>query len=144
MIHKFIFILSVLIFTSAAVAEKSGEPHHHHHMGHGTLNVDDSETAPQISLNVFPDAMSGWNIEIKTKNFEFAPNLASQSHVNGKGHGHLYIDEVKIGRVYSNWIHLNNLSPGEHRVRVSLNTNDHQDYAVNGKVIDSEIVIIKK
>lgn len=44
---------------------------------------------------------------------------------NGEGHAHIYIDDVKIGRVYGEWYHLAtanlNLSPGSHVVRVDLN-----------------------
>ena len=47
----------------------------------------------------------------------------------GEGHAHIEIDGVKIARWYGSWGHIPWLPRGEHELRVSLNTNDHQEYA---------------
>ena len=54
--------------------------------------------------------------------------------MEGEGHAHLYLDGQKIARVYGEWYHLPKLE-GDHELRVTLNTNDHQDYAVKGEVV---------
>jgi len=89
------------------------------------------ENIPTVKLMAHEDPMSGWNLEIITTNFEFAPQGASKDHVSGQGHAHLYLDGHKITRLYSNWFHIPELDPGEHTLMVTLNSNNHRDYTVN-------------
>ncbi|MRX27987.1 hypothetical protein [Kangiella sp. HZ709] len=90
------------------------------------------------------DEKSGWNLELITENFAFAPEQVNQAHRVGHGHAHLYINGKKITRLYSHWYHLEELPEGKHLIKVNLNTNDHQDYALNGKVIGAEVEINQK
>jgi hypothetical protein len=84
-----------------------------------------------------------FNLHIKTENFEFAPRNASSEFVLGQGHAHVFVDDVKISRSYAPWYHLPRLDPGQHRINVTLNTNDHKEYAVNGeKIMDSVTVSV--
>ena len=118
---------STLTFASPAFAHM-GEPH----------DVD-SATAPTVSLSVEKDEIGGFNVLIDTTNFTWAPEHASQEHIAGEGHAHIYVDGVKVGRVYSSWYHLNtavlNLEPGTHVVEVNLNGNDHGPYTVAGEEV---------
>ena len=102
----------------------------------------DGKKIAKVSLVVKPDMMAGYNVQIKTLNFKWAPNHASMAHRKGEGHAHIYVDGVKIGRVYGEWYHLNvanlNLTPGEHTVLVNLNGNDHKPYAVDGKLLEAK------
>lgn len=108
---------------------------------HEMLNVE-SSSAPEIStLDVEPDSKSGWNIHFTTKNFKFAPEKAGKKHVVGEGHAHLYIDGEKITRLYSNNYYLGDLSEGEHEIKITLNTNDHKEYAVSGETVESTYII---
>ena len=61
----------------------------------------------------------------------------------GTGHAHVYINGVKLGRLYGHWMHLTGLKAGEHTIKVTLNSNDHQDYALNGVIIGDEVTIIQ-
>jgi hypothetical protein len=84
--------------------------------------------------------MGGWNLELITTNFRFAPEHVGTAVLPSEGHAHLYIDGVKIGRIYGPWY---NLPPtlfkgaGDHEIRVTLNANDHSDLESNGMVIQS-------
>ena len=102
----------------------------------------DGKKTAKVSLVVNPDMMAGYNVQIKTKNFKWAPNHASMAHRKGEGHAHIYVDGVKIGRVYGEWYHLNvaslNLAPGDHTVLVNLNGNDHKAYVVNGNLLEAK------
>lgn len=102
--------------------------------------------APTVSLAVSPDPKSGWNVKIDTTNFEFAPERASLDHVSGEGHAHIYVDGVKISRVYGQWFYLDNKfvgGPGEHEVKVNLNANDHSPLAVDGEeVSDTQVITV--
>jgi len=90
---------------------------------------------PTIKLSVLKDPMSGWNAKIEVEHFRFAPERASQDHVEGEGHAHLYIDGIKVNRLYSEWYHLGKLASGNHTVRVSLSSNDHRDLTDGGDVL---------
>ncbi|MEC8197159.1 MAG: hypothetical protein VX228_12815, partial [Pseudomonadota bacterium] len=63
--------------------------------------------------------------------FEFTPDLVDGPHVPGTGHGHIYINGLKLGRLYSPTTTIGNLPPGQHEIRVTLSTNDHRAYVVN-------------
>ena len=102
---------------------------------HGSLEVGDADQVPTIKLSVLKDPMSGWNAKIEVEHFRFAPERASQDHVEGEGHAHLYIDGIKVNRLYSEWYHLGILASGNHTVRVSLSSNDHRDLTHGGDVL---------
>lgn len=107
-----------------------GVAHGDHGIGaHKQYRLADGVTVPEVSLQVLQDPKSGFNIHIQTKHFRFAPEHASQRHVDGEGHAHLYINGKKVARVYGEWFHVDSISSGHHEILVTLNTNDHRDYA---------------
>lgn len=111
---------------------------------HAVLELQQGDTFPTVDLVVHKDPMAGWNLQLKTTHFEFAPERASTDHVDGEGHAHLYIDGEKITRLYSEWYHVGSLSTGTHEVRVNLNANDHAAFTVNGEEIeDTETIVVE-
>lgn len=101
------------------------------------LKMVPEDQAPQLSLEVNRDSMmpGHFNLHIQTENFEFAPESISSEHVPGEGHAHVFVDDVKISRAYGPYYHLPRLDPGEHTITVTLNTNDHQEYATENNFI---------
>lgn len=113
---------------------------------HGTMSHDallpvSPANAPDLSIAVTPDPMSGWNLKIETTDFRFAPENASKEHVAGEGHAHIYINGEKIARHYGHWFHIATLPPGENTIRVTLNANDHRPLAIADRPLESSIVI---
>ena len=109
---------------------------------HGEMLVlKSNEQSPSIEISARPDGVSGWNLNIKTSNFRFAPENASRAHVTGEGHAHIYINDVKIARVYGSWFHIDQLKTGINKVTVTLNTNDHRQIAVDGKPLSVSMMI---
>jgi len=102
------------------------------------LDVSGDEPVPAVEVSVTKDRLSGWNIRLETENFEFAPESIGLPHEPGEGHAHLYINDEKADRLYGNYAHIGALPPGEYTIRVTLNTNSHRAYAVNGQVISDE------
>ena len=90
-----------------------------------------------VALIVTTDPISGANVQILTEGFTFAPENVNGAHVEGEGHAHIYVDDVKISRVYTPWYHLGSLTPGEHEIRVTLNANSHQEYAIGGTNVEA-------
>lgn len=96
------------------------------------------EEAPTVNLEVTEDAKSGWNVKVITSNFTFTPQNVNGENVVGEGHAHLYVDGEKISRLYSNNFHYDENFDGTKTFRVTLNANDHSEYAVGEEVIAAE------
>lgn len=151
-----VFSFTVGIFTSPTLADE--EPHvPRHHApnsvteatptpgshAHGTLEVATEQPQPSVDLIIHPDAIRGWNLEIQTQHFEFAPSRVNQSNTQTEGHAHLYVDGVKVSRLYGNWYYLESLPPGQHEITVSLNSNTHNTLTVQGQPIqDTEVLVV--
>ena len=129
---------------------KTSEKNHHDekesdmttHMHVEVYEVPDNESQPKLTfLEVIPDKKSGWNLKVETEDFKFAPENASSDHVPGEGHAHIYVDGEKLTRLYSENYYLGEFDEGQHEIRVTLNTNDHKDYQVDGKLVELTHII---
>jgi uncharacterized Zn-binding protein involved in type VI secretion len=109
---------------------------------HKKMEVPKGQPIPSVKLIVTPDAKKGWNLEIKTTNFKFAPEKVNDKSMStSEGHAHLYINGKKVARLYGNWYYIESLPAGENKIMVSLNTNNHADITVNGKTVaDTKMV----
>ncbi len=151
-------VLSVSLLLSACGAgnnthqnhetnEHSGHDHSqhdhskHHHGPVELTSLGDNVIKPTIELDIQKDPMKGWNLHIQTQNYTFTPQKVNQDNIANEGHAHLYIDNYKIARIYSNWYHIVDLRPGEHTIRVTLNANDHSDFLFNGEEIAASVTV---
>jgi hypothetical protein len=113
-----------------------------HEMAHDTPLEVSAVDAPEVTLLLTPDPMTGYNLQVRTRNFEFAPQDASLADVPGEGHAHVYVNGTKIARVYGEWMHIESLPEGEVTVEVTLNSNDHRPLAVAGHKISAQTRLI--
>jgi hypothetical protein len=111
-----------------------------HDAHHGTLEVA-AEGAPEVAISVEKDQMSGWNVAVTTGNFTFTPERVNSENIDNTGHGHLYVNGMKIARLYGSYFHIPDLPPGEHEISVSLSSNDHSYYTINGKRIAAQVTV---
>lgn len=112
---------------------------------HPPLDIAGWPLVPSVSIQLHPDAMSGWNLEVATTNFRIAPEHVNTAVLPNEGHMHVYVDAKKIGRVYGNWYHLPKelfIGAGKHEVRVTLNANDHSDLALGGVRVEATSEVI--
>lgn len=117
---------------------ESGDAHDH------SVLTEADGPPPGVSLMLHPDGRQSRNLEIRVENFTFDPKAVNGAHVSGRGHAHVYVDGVKIGRAYGPWYHLSALPEGEHEVRVTLNANDHTQLAVGGEPVEAfETLVIE-
>lgn len=138
----FIGILLAARVISPMPIEENHSTHfnHDHVMKHDQIEVD-SNNAPSIKIKVTKDIMAGWNLIVTTENFTFTPQNVNHKNISKEGHAHIYIDGIKLTRLYARHYHLSNLLPGEREITVSLNANDHSEYVINGKPIAAKIKI---
>ncbi len=130
---------------------------HDHATDHGAMAHDSHEAsahthdevvilasgpnAPTLRTRMAKDPVSGWNLELITTGFTFAPEHSGQDHVDGEGHAHLYVNGEKIARIYGPWMHVGSLPEGEVEVLVTLNANDHRALAVGDSPLAAAITI---
>ncbi len=120
--------------TTNTTETENGHDHH-------TLMEVDYEPVPTIELKTHLDPKSGINLEVITTGFELAPERASTEPTNGEGHFHIYVDGVKLRRLYAHWAHVDLKTPGEYEIRVELSANNHSPLAVNGKRLDATAMV---
>ena len=60
-------------------------------------------------------------------------------HEAGQGHLHLYVDGVSVAMLDETSYIINDLTQGPHNFRVTVSTNDHREYSVNGEIIADSI-----
>lgn len=101
---------------------------------------DEDHEGPAFEVQVLRDPVAGWNILIVT-DVRFAPENVSTGNVEGEGHAHVYVDGVKVSRIYGMWHHLNDLEPGEHEVRIELSNNDHTPITTGEHVLEQIVTI---
>ena len=114
-----------------------------HQMKHEKLFEQDPKTAPTIALDLQRDLVSGWNLTVETTNFTFTPASEGQESVQGEGHAHLYLNGIKIARLYGPHFHIPDVTPGSHTLRVTLNASDHASLSVNGRIIAAETELVQ-
>ena len=136
--------LSVIYITNGLAnanpgTHKGGHQGGHHH--HKKVEIPSTQEAPSVDLVVHKDAVKGWNLEVKVANFKFAPERINKDSIVNEGHAHLFVNGKKITRLYGSWYYLDNLEPGTNEVKVTLNTNKHEDLVSGGEVIqDTEVI----
>ena len=100
-----------------------------------------SDRAGERGDSAQPDAEGGVDVQITTEGFRFAPDLVDQAHTPGAGHAHIYLDGEKLGRVFESEYRIADAPPGEHEVRVSLNTNDHSELVFDGRKVEATVTV---
>ncbi|MDA0265404.1 MAG: hypothetical protein O2890_02785 [Cyanobacteria bacterium] len=121
-----------------AATDAQGHGAHGHH---GNLEIPADQPVPTVTLTAHPDPVSGWNLEVQTEHWTFAPERVNQSSLTTEGHGHLYVNGEKMTRLYSTWTYLPSLPPGENRLTVGLNANGHEGLTHNGEPIEATVVV---
>ena len=134
-------VLLVAVGCTSGYSSKEGVASH----AYGIVEVSEDMPLPTIDLEISPDAVAGWNLHLVTENIEFAPEYASTEHYPGQGHAHLYVNGKMMARLYGKWYHIPKLPYGNNQITVTLNSNDHNAYAVKGEILsDSTIIKVER
>lgn len=105
------------------------------HTGHEMIQA--ANPIPTITLDVTEDMKDGYNLHIKTENFTWSPEKVNAEPTQGQGHVHVYINNEKVARLYSPWMHIPSklLKKGENILMVTLNADNHSEWMHNGEHI---------
>ena len=101
----------------------------------------ESEVPISVSITTEVDDRGGVDVQVMTEGWRWTPDNVDGDHVTGEGHAHIYVDGVKIDRVYSPKYYLEPLEPGERQIRVTLNANSHEELTYNGKSVEAVAVV---
>ena len=128
--------------TARARVEMDAQAGHMGHAmpGHGALMDLAPGDAPTLAMTLVPDG-DGWTVALEITRLTLSAEAVDSPHEPGEGHGHLYLNGLKLGRVFSDRLSMGALPPGQHHLRVSLNTNDHRPYATGGTPIEALALI---
>ena len=142
--NNLFLIVAVFLFISfsSLKSEESNQSrssiHHQNHSQSVAWQIINKP--PLISLEVTPSLDNGWTISSNVKNFSFTPEKSGEKHVNGEGHMHLYINSKKTARLYGFPHYINKLKKGD-EIKVTLNSNDHRYYELEGNRVEKKITI---
>jgi hypothetical protein len=114
-----------------------------HEMQHGLLEVP-AVGAPQVAITVEQEPMNGWNVTLSTNNFTFTPQMVNGENVDNTGHAHLYMDGVKIARLYGPHFYIPLLPVGDHEISVNLSSNDRSYYVIDGNRIAARTIVTQE
>ncbi len=124
----------------------------HANMDHGSMDHSSMDQAamammPQVGIlemQVLPGADDGiWTVSLTTENFEFyKPEPGGDvPDADGQGHAHLYLNGLKLGRMYAPTAQINSLPAGQYTVEVALNSNTHAPYMADGQPVAAQAMI---
>ncbi|MVP01611.1 hypothetical protein [Paenibacillus lutrae] len=78
-------------------------------------------------------------ISYKVRNLAIAGDRLGETHTDGQGHLHLYVDGVQKAMLKTDApVRLENIPPGKHTIKLSLQQNDHVAINVE-KVFEIEV-----
>ena len=101
----------------------------------------ESEKPVSLKVGAVAEEEGGVNLFLLTRDWTWSPENVNNSHVPGEGHAHIYVDGVKVGRVYGPHHYLSGLEPGERHIRVTLNSNDHSALTYDGQPVEASTMI---
>lgn len=102
-------------------------------MEHGDGDGDGGEPLEggMPTLAVSPQG-EGYRVVLSAPGLTLTSEGVDGPHSPGAGHGHLYLDGLKLQRIYAPEASIGALPPGRYELSVSLNTHDHRPYLVDG------------
>ncbi|MFI1164223.1 hypothetical protein ACH4UM_11505 [Streptomyces sp. NPDC020801] len=99
----------------------------------------DGKGAPEVGVEVQPDAGGNWDVRLTVRRFRFSPAGTAARASAGRGLAHLLVDGRLVGRLRAPEYRLSaRLVPrGTHHVTARLYADDGTVWAVAGKAVQS-------
>ena len=108
------------------------------------IAVPDNAPTPALSLEIYSDSMSGYNLILNLENYQMSapPRESSMSEMMSasidqqtgyiEGHAHLLINGTKVQRIYGDKLHLTAdlFTSGLNQITVTLNNHGHMFWTI--------------
>ena len=128
--------------TSADDRDGGADDHDgHDHSSHSHEAAHESEVPVGVDISAEVEDGGGVIVHVTAEGWRWAPESMDMEHEPGAGHAHIYVDGVKVGRVYSSRYRLSDLESGERHILVTLNTNDHKRLTLNGESVEASAIV---
>ncbi|UXY26624.1 hypothetical protein [Streptomyces sp. HUAS TT20] len=113
------------------LGETDGQGRHYREVG--------KKGAPDVDVEVAPDAAGNWDVRLTVRNFRFSPAGTKAEPTAGRGLAYLFVDGGLVTRLRSPEYRLApRLVPhGTHHVTARLYADDDTVWAVRGKPVES-------
>ena len=97
---------------------------------------------PSVKIRLAKDAHTkgALNLFLDIENFRFAPDEVNKTSKINEGHAHLYLNGKKLTRLYGASYFMDQLPKGNLEIRVTLNTNMHEELSYKGKLVQDVVV----
>ena len=98
------------------------------------------EASPTPTIQIMPPTTpnaDGFKVQLALDNIELVVAPDGAAHIDGQGHAHIYLNGLKLGRLYEDNFEIGSLQPGNYALRIGLNTNDHRPYVTSGQPVDT-------
>ena len=131
---------------AGAVPEEGGHASTDHHGGghshDGMVDLSGLPDPPSLTIVATPDGPGAVALEITVDGLELVPVDPPQEHHAGQGHAHVTVAGSSAGMVAETHYRLTGLSGGSHVLEVSLSSNDHRGYMVDGTPISVSMTLV--
>ena len=117
----------------------------HHDGGHshdGMVDLSGLPNPPNLTIIATPDGPGAVVLEITVDGLELVSVDTPKEHHAGQGHAHVTVDGTSVAMVAEPHYRLTGLSGGSHVLEVSLSSNDHRGYMVDGKPISVSMPLV--
>ena len=108
------------------------------------INTDAPRPSISIAEVIGPDAMGAYAVRVALENYTITPEKIDEEPIDNEGHMHAYVDGVKVGREYAEWVYLPAQyfeDEGSHRITVSLNANTHGAWVFADTPIEATVQV---
>ena len=149
---KFIcFFILLFVHSFTVIAEEVVMDH-----SHMPINIPVNIATPALSLHLAKDAMSGYNLTLQLQRYTLIPPpevISSMKELMKvsinketgfvEGHAHLYVNGIKVQRIYGEHIHISEtlFKNGINTVSVTLNNHGHMFWVANDKKVLSTLYV---
>ncbi|NGO45174.1 nuclear transport factor 2 family protein [Streptomyces ureilyticus] len=98
----------------------------------------DKKRAPDVGIEVLPDARDGWNVRLTVDDFRFSPSGGKKAAVQGRGYALLRVDGRPVAELRDPTHHLpgSSVARGTHKITVRLHADDDTVWAVDGEPVE--------
>ena len=106
-----------------------------HHPGN---KIDAEKPYPLINLEIIKDKVDGYNLYIDLENITLNPSQIGSENQPNMGYLQLFVNDIKITRVYSNWVHVPQrfFNLKDNFIKITFNSNLYDEFTIEGKPLE--------